>query len=333
LINNGGGSVSCAACPSGQVQSLDGFSCVICNTACSTCSSTTAYLTDQTTQGFRVNRSCVQCDAAASILINGNTCGSCQPYLFVDSDTIASPTSVQCNDPNIFAAGGLLILNVNSAFSVQNFYFSAVFGSDTFTSWYFSQNLIPAFRTCARYSKRNVTSCQALANLCVLNLYNSYAPSLALTDACSAFNSLVKTSNGQTTNVIWGDNMPWLYYIQSNAAFMTSYASSGINGNGQFLGITFNSECSSDTLGFYAAKYTLGGKFVSFGPIDVSELQLCNKLRTGYGLASEVSPFSASNYQQSCSVSVASLLSYGSNAVFYDLYLKVSIEILKFLLI
>jgi hypothetical protein len=242
--------------------------------------------------------------------------------VFIDSDSTVL-TSVQCNDPNVFASGGLLILNVNNAFSVSSYYFSATFGLDVFTSWYFSQQLIPAYRTCARYSKRNVTSCQGLANLCVLNLYNSYA-SNSLIDACSAFNSLVKTSNGQTTSVLWGDNMPWLFYLQSYSSFMGAYASSGINGNGQYLSINFNTECSSSSLGFYAAKYTVGGKFVSFAPIDISELQLCNTLRTGYGIASEVSPFSASNYQQSCTVSVASLLAYGADPKFYDLYLKVS---------
>ena len=206
---------------------------------------------------------------------------------------------------------------------MQNFYFSANFDSDIFSSWYFSQYLIPVYRTCQRYSKRNVTACQALGNMCVLNLYNAYSQNAGQLDACTAFNSVVKSPNAAVNSVVWGDYMPWLFYTQSFSAYANSYSLAGINGNGQYLTITYDAKCSSSALGFYAAKYELGGKFISFGELNVAELQLCYVLRSGNNVPADISPFAATNYKQSCSVSVQALLDYGTKPIFYDIYLKV----------
>lgn len=80
--------------------------------------------------------------------------------------------------------------------------------------------------------------------------------------------------------------------------------------------------CKSNVLGFYAARYTLNGTFIDFGPIDISQLQLCNFLTSSLSTVSQVSPFSATNYYQSCSIQVQSLINLGQSPIFYDLYLK-----------
>jgi len=65
LRNNGGSSINCSPCPSGLVQSFDGWDCV----AVESCTSQTSYLadTDQTGLSFKNGssvdvRKCIQCD-------------------------------------------------------------------------------------------------------------------------------------------------------------------------------------------------------------------------------------------------------------------------------
>jgi len=62
----------------------------------------------------------------------------------------------------------------------------------------------------------------------------------------------------------------------------------------------------------------LNGSLVSFDQIDISKLQLCNLLTNNF---QQVSPFSATDFSQTCSISVNSLLNFGSNPLFYDFYI------------
>lgn len=219
--------------------------------------------------------------------------------------------------------GGILIADGSS--STDPNVFNVVFGSDTATlSVYYQNNLIGAFRTCRSTSRRNATGCQVLGNMCVLNLYNYLSSLSSNIDPCKAFNNIPQAATSSSIqNQLYGTNMPWLQYPQAFGAYTTIYETSGI-GNGEYLTLTFDNKCVSSTLSFVAAEYSLNGKLNSFGAVDISKFQLCNFLSTSFAQASQVSPFSATNYQQTCTISAASLLTYSSNPLFYDLYLKYS---------
>jgi meckelin len=320
LTNNGGGKITCEACEPGKVQSQDGFSCITCDSTCGQCGSLFGFLTDTNINGQPLSiRSCVECDRTNSIIIN-NKCTSCQPIIFVDSDS--QPTSsTRCNDPNLFQSGGLFILNFNT--TLQGYYYGVRFSGQPFDSWYFKENLISVDRTCLRPGKRNVTSCQSLGNMCVLNLYISLSNGAQL-DPCRAFNRLPKSDNSNSQDLVWGDNMPWLTYSQTLSVYQTTYAGSGINSQNEFLKISFENKCQSSSLKFYSATYALNGRLLSFLPVDLSEFQLCNYLSSDYKLKSQISPFSATNFNQKCSISVERLLEFGSDPKFYDLYIRYS---------
>jgi hypothetical protein len=331
-MNNGGGSVTCAACPSGFIQSLDGFNCVSCDATCKDCAKFGGYRTDFDDNGNyfvdtdgSLKSKCVPCDKKNSIS-TGSSCASCKPLIFIEDDNV-NITSLTCD--NTFETSSGILIYKGSSTQDPNV-FNVVFGSDSsIFSYYFSQNLKGNYRTCKTFNKRNSTACQSLGNLCVLNLY-TYISSTNI-DACRAFSSIPKTAISLSNNLIseenilYGVNMPWLYYSQNLGAYKSVYDSSGTNDpNNKYINLKFTNKCEPSYFSFYASEYRLNGSLIRYDAIDISRFQLCNFLTTSYFKASQVSPFSATNYIQSCTISTDSLMKIGSEPVFYDLYLKYS---------
>ena len=215
---------------------------------------------------------CFFCNQATSRL-EENTCVSCKPLLFANSIS-ANIKEATCllNNSNNLLAGGLIILNGNPVTSNDPTYFSVAFGSETIPSSYYQTYLLAVYRTCTTYSFRNVTACVTLGNLCVLNLYNRVGSGV---DACTAFNSVPLSQSG--TNLagqVWGYNMPWLLYAESYGIYKASYLSF-INSN-KPISLSFApNKCQPQGLLFYAAVYALNGTLLSFGPFNITNIQLC----------------------------------------------------------
>ena len=230
----------------------------------------------------------------------------------------SSVTSATCN--SVSPLGGMLILDGSS--SQDPTAFNVVFGSDSsIVSLYYSSYLLATYRTCRTVSRRNVSACEALGNLCVLNLYNNVQSNKV--DACQAFNSIPKTSSSSGgTNVVWGDNMPWLTYTETYGTFLSYYSSTGTSDtSAQYIYLKFDNKCQNSLLNFISAEYSLNGSLLRTGNFDVNRLQLCNILSVD-SETPQVSPFSATNFQQSCSINLKSLLNFGASPVFYDLFLQ-----------
>lgn len=49
---------------------------------------------------------------------------------------------------------------------------------------------------------------------------------------------------------------------------------------------------------------------------------MCNYISSSFTLPSQINPFSATNFYQSCSIQVQTLLELGASPTFYDMYLK-----------
>ena len=263
--------------------------------------------------GTRLNSyRCVSCNTRDS-KTTGNSCNSCRPYIF--SLTDSSINSLNC-DNNFVTFSSVLIFN-DGSLSTNDYSFNVAFGSESILSDYLKNNLIPAHTQCRKSNRRNATSCQQLANLCVLNQYTVLGETSF--DACRAYNSLKPT--GVQENIYWSDFIPWLVYPQSYSTYITNYDNYGL-GNNRYLKLSFDNKCKSTTFSFYANEYKLDGTFVKNSQIDISKFQLCNYLSNTFSLASKISPFSATNYLQSCNLTVASLLTFAEDPTFYDLFLK-----------
>ena len=273
--------------------------------------------------------SCIKCDSANSIFA-GTSCNSCKPLIFIEAVT-PDINDLSCQNPTnpFISNNGLLIFPTSPStgtLSTDPNYFNANFGSDnTLISNYLSKNLLGVYRTCRYSTYRNISACEALGNMCVLSLYVS-STSPTNIDACRAFNLIQNSGQlGQTSTTLYGQSMPWLFYLTNSNGNNNYYLQSGTNDpSNPFIILQFNNKCSSSYLSFYAAQYRLNGSLIKYDAIDISKFQLCNFLSTSYSEASRLNPFSATNYQQSCSVPAGTLLEIGQNPIFYDVYLKYS---------
>lgn len=335
-MNNGGGSIACAPCSNGLIQTLDGFDCILCDQTCLDCSKNKGYRVDLNQDGTPIfqpggttrRSECIKCDSINSIFA-GSSCISCKPIIFVEATTPAIKDLSCINPLNPFIInGGLFIfpITVTGTLATDPNTFNLIFGSDsTILSSYLSENLLGVFRTCRSLTQRNSTACQTLGNMCALNIYVSDTDSAKI-DACKAFISLQQSgTTTATNNVLFGQFMPWLFYLNTYGSFKRSYILTGTNDpSSQFIFLEFENKCTAKYLSFYAAQYRLNGSLISYDTIDISKFQLCNSLSSTFSEASQVNPFSATNYQQSCTVSGSSLYELGKNPIFYDVYLKYS---------
>ena len=257
---------------------------------------------------------CFTCNLATS-RTDENMCVSCKPLLYANSIDINITAATCSASSNNLVSGGLIILNGNPITATDPTYFSVAFGSDSILSLYYQTYLLAVYRTCKTYSFRNVTACQALGNLCVLNLYSI----VGNVDACTAFNSVPVSQSGiNVAGQVWGYNMPWLFYAETYGIYQASYQSF-INSN-KPLSLSFApNKCQPIGLAFYAAVYALNGTLLSFGEFNITDIQLCNLLSPNFAQAS---PFSGTYFSQSCSISVRALLNFQSEPVFYDFYLQ-----------
>ena len=342
--NNGGAHITCAPCPSGQIQSLDGFTCVYCDATCQNCPPGT-YRTDTDINGaylFNMTSTCVNCSATNAIVSGGRSCQSCKPLIYAsNASTLLSAATCSAYSP----LGGILTDYPTAAASMPNDFNVYYDSSTSVSSCYLVDYLASIYVECSDSTRRNATACQALANLCVLNLYTSWqaasSSSSTKVDACQAFfalqNSQSSSSSSSSNNqqasgnsaaqqqVLYGSDMPWLAYLDSLSNYYSAYLSGGGIGDSAYPYITleFDNRCAPSKLSLLAAQYSLSGSLLSYDTLDMAKLQLCNYLTSSLAEAAALSPFAGVNYAQSCSVSVSALLAFAQpTTVFYDLFIK-----------
>ncbi|EMP42256.1 Meckelin [Chelonia mydas] len=159
----------------------------------------------------------------------------------------------------------------------------------------------------------NLTSCQALGNMCVMNM-NSL--SSITSDACGLFQYVYANTAGLGTVhsvSFWRQNLPWLYYgdqpglasqVLDTTQFPTSFSFKGTNKNIK--------------LQLIAASYDAEGNFLKWQNLEGGVLQLCPDTLTRLNAAYTF----GTTYQQSCTVSVSKMLLDFATPIFYDVYLE-----------
>lgn len=314
VSNNGGSSVVCEKCPenmSGVTQ--DGWNCITCPkglTSEGKCKCLiNEILVERSVDGVLLNEAlCLHCNgsepsfSASDVL--GNRCVRCeQTFINVSK-------SCDCSSPNILT-GGLCFSATESlppkAIATVRFGQIGV----TLTSAWFLKNLQASASACWLYS--NLTACQALGNMCVMNM-NSLSSSS--TDACGLFQYIY--ANTARLGIVhsiayWRHNLPWLYYGDQ-----PGLASQVLETNHFPTVFSFKGKSRDVKLQFIAASYDAAGNFLQWQSLEGGILQLCPdtqaKLNAAYTFGT--------TYEQSCKISVSKILLDFANPIFYDLFLE-----------
>ncbi|XP_029360463.1 meckelin [Echeneis naucrates] len=338
-------SLSCVRCGSNQQRSTTGVSC-ICKAGYQSLTTDKASLTCQqcptdkpavTKDGF----GCIRCPDS---LIDEGKCKCPQGNILVERDLNGSlleearcetcngntpafsvpnsnedrcqrcqasfiSTSCECNSPNILAGGlcfppDTLSTNVNPSVNYAQLKFSV-------QSAWFGKNLYSSAAACLVYS--NLTACQALGNMCVMNMHSFSSVS---TDACGLFNSIFRSraAVSSTQDIsYWRANLPWLYYGDE-----PGLASRVLQTDPVPIGFSFRGQKKNIDIKLLAAVYNVRGEFLRWEPVGESNLQLCPETATKQNAAFSF----GTAYRQSCDLLVAELWDTHHEPLFFDVFME-----------
>ncbi|XP_075069890.1 meckelin isoform X2 [Mixophyes fleayi] len=252
---------------------------------------------------------CVLCDGTEPSFTvpdtSGIRCERCHQTF------ISKTNSCNCSQPNILAGGmcfsgaGHILSRVVSAVRYGQI------GILLRSEW-FSINLQASAAACLLYS--NQTACQALGNMCVMNMHSTSSQSA---DACGLFRYVF--TNTAALGVVhsisfWRPNIPWLYYDDQPGLAARVLTASPFPKNFSFK----SSDQTQDTqMAFIAALYDVRGKFIGWKSLNGGLLQLCPDIDKRLDDAFNF----GTTYEQNCELSVSKILRDFPEPVFYDVYL------------
>ncbi|XP_021118294.1 meckelin isoform X3 [Heterocephalus glaber] len=313
ISNNGGPAIICKKCPENMNGvTEDGWNCISCPsglTAEGKCHCPAGHiLVERDVNGSLLSQAtCELCDGnensftTASAL--GNTCVRCEPTF------INASRSCECSEPNILTGG----LCFSSSGSFPPRVISAARQGEpgmSFISEWFAKYLQSAAAACWVYA--NLTSCQALGNMCVMNM-NSYDSAL---DACRLFQFIFENTAGLSTVhsiSFWRQNLPWLFYGDQSGL-----APQILNSRPLPTNFSFKRQSQNTELKFVAASYDIRGNFLKWQTLEGGVLQLCPdteaRLNAAYSFGT--------TYQQNCEISLSKILTDFPTPIFYDIYLE-----------
>ncbi|XP_046906171.1 meckelin [Hypomesus transpacificus] len=318
ILSAAAASITCQQCPPDRpAVTEDGYWCIQCpgsltETGRCQCPSG-AILVERDVQGNLLEEAvCEVCSGAAPTFSapdrRGNRCERCQATF------INTTSSCTCGSPNILA-GGLCFPAAppnNLPATVNTHVNFAQLALPVQSAW-FSKNLYSSAAACLVFSNR--TACQALGNMCVMNMHSFSSASM---DACGLFNTVFRSTAalGSTQDIsYWRANLPWLYYGDqpglANRVLQTDPLPTGFS----FKGNNRNTDIK-----LLAAVYNARGDFLSWEQVGGANLQLCpdsaRRQRAAYTFGTA--------FQESCVLSVAELLRVYPEPVFYDVFVDVS---------
>ncbi|VFV20637.1 meckelin-like [Lynx pardinus] len=317
ISNNGGPDIICKKCPENMKGvTEDGWNCISCPaglTAEGKCHCPTGHiLVEKDVNGTLLSQAtCKLCDenensfTVANAL--GNRCVRCEPT-FVNTNR-----SCVCSEPNILTGGLCFSSTVNFPSRVIS---SARYGElgMSFTSEWFAKYLQSSAAACWVYA--NLTSCQALGNMCVMNM-NSYDS--VTFDACRLFQFIFENTGLRTVHSIsfWRRNLPWLFYGDQLGLAPQVLSTIPLPTNFSFKG-----ENQNRKLKFIAASYDVRGNFLKWQTLEGGVLQLCPDTETRLNAAYSF----GTTYHQNCEIPISKILTDFPSPIFYDVYLEYTDE-------
>eukprot|EP00072_Mus_musculus_P028251 NP_808529.2 meckelin [Mus musculus] len=315
ISNNGGPSIICKKCPENMKGvTKDGWDCISCPsglTAEGKCHCPTGHiLVERNVSGsLLAQATCELCDESENSFTKANALGTrcvrCEPT-FVNTSR-----SCSCSEPHTLT-GGLCFSNTGNFH--QRVISTARYGElgMSLNSEWFAKYLQATAAAC--WTHANLTSCQALGNMCVMNM-NSYDSTTL--DACRLFHYIFESTAGLISVhsvPFWRQNLPWLFYGDQPGLAPQVLSTTPLPTNFSFKG--------QNQLKFVAASYDIRGNFIKWQPLEGGVLQLCpdteRRLDAAYAFGT--------TYQQNCEISLSKLLVDFSSPVFYDVYLEYTDE-------
>uniref|UniRef100_A0A3Q1HCM2 Transmembrane protein 67 n=1 Tax=Anabas testudineus TaxID=64144 RepID=A0A3Q1HCM2_ANATE len=277
-------SLTCVRCGPNEQRSTTGLSC-ICKTGYQTITTDKASITCQQcpTDKPAVTKDGFGCIRCPGSLSDVGQCQCSSGYILVERDN---------NGTLLDEAKCVVCIGNSPAWSVPN-------------SMLCSQ----------AYS--NLTACQALGNMCVMNMHSFSGLS---TDACGLFNTIFRSraAAGSTQDIsYWRANLPWLYYGEEPGLASRVLQTSPVP-----IGFSFRGTNKNTNIRLVAAVYNVRGEFLRWEKVGGGNLQLCPETVTKQAAAFSF----GTAYRENCDLSVAQLLSAHPEPLFYDLFMDLGGE-------
>ncbi|XP_053343427.1 meckelin [Clarias gariepinus] len=311
VLNNNGGYITCQRCTDlkpGVTQ--DGYDCIRCpgglggDGKCQCPAG--SVLVERRVNGILLQEAqceiCNGTDPAFSFPdTKGNRCVRCQESFINTSQSCACGSNIP--------AGGMCFPPNSLPSSVVSTISFTQLGLAVPSAW-FTSFLYSSAAACLLFNNR--TACQALGNMCVLNMHSSSTMS---NDACGLYNTIYRATAAQGNNQdnpYWRLNLPWLYYGEQ-----PGLASRVLQSEPLPVGFNFKGTDKSTSIQMLAAVYTAQGEFVRWENVGRRNLQLCpdtlTRLQAAYTFGTA--------YKQTCVLSVSDLLAAYSEPLFYDVFM------------
>uniref|UniRef100_A0A8C7CZM9 Transmembrane protein 67 n=1 Tax=Oncorhynchus kisutch TaxID=8019 RepID=A0A8C7CZM9_ONCKI len=314
VLATNGASITCQQCPLEKtVLTEDGYGCILCPgslTEQGTCQCPSgSILVERDVQGNPLEEArCEVCNGAEPALSApnsyGDRCQRCQASLI--------NTSQSCMCGSNILAGGMCFPPNNLPTAVNPNVNYAELSLPVQSAW-FSTNLYSSAAACLVYT--NLTACQALGNMCVMNMHSF---SSVANDACGLYNTIFRATAalGSTQDIsYWRANLPWLYYGDqpglANRVLQTEPLPTGFS----FKGRNRNTD-----INLVAAVYNARGDFLQWEKVGGNNLQLCPDTAR----RQEAAYTFGTAYQETCVLSVADLLRVYAEPLFYDVFVDLS---------
>ncbi|XP_032105084.1 meckelin isoform X2 [Sapajus apella] len=318
ISNNGGPVIICKKCPENMKGvTEDGWDCISCPsglTAEGKCHCPTGHiLVERDVNGTLLSQAtCELCDGNESSFTVANAlqdrCIRCEPT-FVNTSR-----SCACSEPNILTGG--LCFSSTGSFPLRRISTTRYGEIGMYlTSEWFAKYLQSSAAACWVYA--NLTSCQALGNMCVMNM-NSY--NSATFDACRLFQFIFENAAGLSaihSISFWRQNLPWLFYGDQLGLAPQVLSTTSLPTNFSFKGENQNTK-----LKFVAASYDIRGNFLKWQTLEGGVLQLCPDTETRLNAAYSF----GTTYQQNCEIPISKILTDFPTPIFYDVYLEYADE-------
>uniref|UniRef100_A0A7N8X8J7 Transmembrane protein 67 n=1 Tax=Mastacembelus armatus TaxID=205130 RepID=A0A7N8X8J7_9TELE len=281
-------SITCQQCPTDQpAVTKDGFGCIRCSGILSdmgTCQCPPGnVLVERDNNGNLLSEArCEMCNGNSSAFSVPNSSGD--RYWCERCQASFITTSCACNSPNILVSSTNLLPSTLTSNSIVT------------TSVY-----LQVFS--------NMTACQALGNMCVMNMHSFGGLS---NDACGLFNTIFRSraAAGSTQDIsYWRANLPWLYYGEE-----PGLASRVLQTNPIPTGFSFS---GGNMIKLLAVVYNVRGEFLRWEQVGGGNLQLCPEVASKQAAAFSF----GTAYQESCDLSVAKLLDGHPEPLFYDVFM------------
>ncbi|XP_064803460.1 meckelin-like [Oncorhynchus masou masou] len=314
VLATNGASITCQKCPLEKTAvTEDGYGCILCPgslTEQGTCQCPSgSILVERDVQGNPLEEArCEVCNGAEPALSApnsyGDRCQRCQASLI--------NTSQSCMCGSNILAGGMCFPPNNLPTAVNPNVNYAELSLPVQSAW-FSTNLYSSAAACLVYT--NLTACQALGNMCVMNMHSF---SSVANDACGLYNTIFRATAalGSTQDIsYWRANLPWLYYGDqpglANRVLQTEPLPTGFS----FKGRNRNTD-----INLVAAVYNARGDFLQWEKVGGNNLQLCPDTAR----RQEAAYTFGTAYQETCVLSVADLLRVYAEPLFYDVFVDLS---------